>query len=116
MLKVHCFTDSRRLVSSTINGAEWFEQASEEDILDFLDDGWQGNAGSHIAAYDFLEFYKDGPLKSLNEHLERESKHEINVLMDIDPEHGLAWFEHNRPDVFDVIVSRDHSDRHALTR
>lgn len=111
MLQVHCKTDFRRLVSSTIDGTAWFDQASTDDIMDFLTDGWQGHSGASFAAYDFLDFYREGALKEIHQHLERESKWDINILMDIDPEAGLAWFEDNRPDVFERIVRTEYAPR-----
>ncbi len=109
MLAVYCHTDRRGPIAETIDGSAWFGQASVEDIVAFLDgDRWQGNLGSSFAALDFLDFYKDEKLAAIDAQLTKGSGHDINVLFDIDPEHGMAWFEANRPDVFEELSSTRH--------
>jgi hypothetical protein len=104
MLAVHCHTDRRGPISKTIDGSTWFDQASAEDIVAFLDgDRWQGNLSSSFAALDFLDFYKDDRLAEIDARLSRDADHDVNVLFDVDPEQGMAWFEANRPDVFEEL-------------
>ncbi|NTF17323.1 hypothetical protein G6L37_02605 [Agrobacterium rubi] len=103
MIEIRCHTNRYGIMSKTIDGSAWFEQASTDDVIAFLDDRWQGNTGHSFAAYDFLEFYKDDALAAINGHLEANSDEDISVLMDIDPEQGMAWFEENRPDVFEEL-------------
>lgn len=105
MLAVYCHTDRRGPASKTIDGSAWFDQASVEDIVAFLDgDRWQGNLSSSFAALDFLDFYKDR-LEEIEKRLAKDADHEINVLFDVDPEQGMEWFEANRPDVFEELSS-----------
>ncbi|MNU30451.1 hypothetical protein D3C71_189510 [compost metagenome] len=104
MLAVHCHTDRRGSISKTFDGSAWFDQASVEDIVAFLDgDRWQGNLSSSFAALDFLEFYKDDRLAEIDARLTKDADHDINVLFDVDAEQGMAWFEANRPDVFEEL-------------
>jgi hypothetical protein len=106
MLAVHCHTDRRGPISTTIDGSAWFDQASVEDIVDFLDgDRWQGNLSSSFAALDFLDFYKTDKLADIDAKLTREADHDVNVLFDVDSEQAMAWFEANRPDVFEELTS-----------
>lgn len=109
MLAVQCHTDRFGIMSKTIDGSAWFDQASAEDIIDFLDGGWQGSTWRSFAAFDFLEFYKSGPLAGINAHLEANSDEDIVLLLDIDPDHGLAWMEANRPEVYEELSQKQRA-------
>jgi hypothetical protein len=104
MLPVHCYTDRFGRMSSTVDGSAWFDQASEEDIMDFLDGRWEGNTGSSIAAFDFLEFYKDSSLLAIDSHLTRHADRDIDLKLAVDAEVGMAWFEENRPEIYEALV------------
>lgn len=107
MLQVQCSTDRFGRMSKTIDGSAWFDQASEEDIIDFIDGRWVGNTGSSIAAFDFLEFYKEGALKDIDAHLSANPEREISLLLAVDPEEGMAWFEENRPEIYEALVRQN---------
>ena len=112
MLEVRCHTDRFGIISKSIDGSAWFDRASTEDIIDLLDGGWQGSTGHSFAAYDFLEFYKGDALSGINAHLEANSDQDIVMLIDLDSDNAIAWFEANRPDVFDELTAKQ---RNALS-
>lgn len=104
MIEIRCHTDRYGIMSKTIDGTAWFEQASAEDIEAFLDGGWQGNASSSFAAFDFLEFFKGEELSAINAHLEANSDEDIALLLDVvDPEQALEWLETYHPDAADLL-------------
>ena len=110
MIEIRCHTDRYGIMSKTIDGTAWFEQASAEDIHDFLDGGWQGNTSSSFSAFDFLEFFKGDELSAINAHLEANSGEDIALLLDVvDPEQTVAWLETYHPEAADLLNQNQRS-------
>jgi hypothetical protein len=114
-IKAEIHTDCRT-AEANFDATHWFQQASDNEILDLADCGWGGG----LAADDVAEYYNDRKSDLGVEevftalHILRR-KQNIGFECNVDGEDALAWLKEHRPWLHAIIVDQPEEKAYVCT-
>jgi hypothetical protein len=103
-----------RTAEAKFDAERWFEQASDEDILQLNDCGWGGD----LPADEVAEYFSDGKLdpnvvEVFNVlHILRR-KDDIGFECHVEEEEAIAWLKKNRPWLHAIIVEQPEEEAYV---
>lgn len=99
-----------RSAEAKFDATRWFEQASDEEILQLAECGW----GGEYPADEVAEFFSDSKLdEKVVEvfhvlHILRRSK-EMGFECNVNKEEAMVWLQQNRPYLAAIIQNQDEA-------
>lgn len=97
--------DDEFRTSARFDATEWFEQASDKDILDLAEIDWrEGPAADSIA--EFFEGFHVGTPDTVDDVFRTVNVLDTDYEVSVEPEGAIRWVEKNRPHLMDAIQTK----------
>jgi hypothetical protein len=84
------------------NAALWFDQASDEEIIELAEIGWGGDQAADDVAY-FMEDHNE----SLSVFFEHDKAAQVGFEVKIHEAEAVMWLEEHRPHLYDDLKRRE---------
>ena len=95
MIRAEMHDDEFR-TSARFDATEWFEQASDEQILNLAKIQWRGDYAADAVA-EFFEGAGVGEPETVDEVFKYVSLRDCGFEVSVEPEDAIAWIKSKRP-------------------
>lgn len=96
-------SDDWRVDLNNLDCTSWFEQASDQEIIDLANCDWQGDYAADAVA----RFYEDSLCKPLFDYLDlrptQATGDSVGFEVQVDRDQAMAWLKQHRRSLFDEI-------------
>lgn len=101
MIRAEVHDDAFR-TSSRFDATEWFQQASDQEILDLAKIDWRGDYPADVVA-EFFDGMDVGVPSTVDDVFKAVNILDIGFEVSIEPEDALRWVKLHRPHLMDKI-------------
>lgn len=101
MIRAEVHDDDFR-TSSRFDATEWFEQASDKEILDLAKIDWRGDYAADVVA-EFFEGHHVGTPATVDDVFQAVNVLDTGFEVSVEPEDAIRWVEKNRPHLMEQI-------------
>lgn len=101
MIRAEVHDDDFR-TSSRFDATEWFEQASDKEILDLAKIDWRGDYAADVVA-EFFEGHNVGTPATVDDVFQAVNVLDTGFEVSVEPEDAIRWVEKNRPHLMEQI-------------
>jgi hypothetical protein len=114
-IKAEVHTDCRT-AEAKFDATHWFEQATDNEILDLADCGWGGDFASDAVAEYYNDTASDPAVEEVFKvlHILRR-KEDIGFECNVDETDALAWVKEHRPWLHAIIVEQAEEQAFVCT-